>query len=276
MRSLAVWGAGVMALLSAQGAANAALLSLRLADGPTGDAADVAIGESVTVEIVLTLNEGEAVAFVNLFLDASGGGVLELYDLEHGLDTPPASYTLTGVSPDDLPLPEGLGVPPGGYGLILDTGGVEGPGTFVLEGLLLRGVTAGGVALSFEFGERPPGFFAVDFAPIPVAPPETPPDLPGLVYVGAGDAREGGAGALVITVTGGAPDNTNDNDAAGNDNAPGNDNGNTDDNDGRNTGPRASPKVNLCGVSMIGAMAAIGMVLALWQRSAGPRPPRRR
>jgi hypothetical protein len=201
-------------------------------------------GTTAVIEIVLQLDEGEDVGFINLFLDITDD-VVEGLDFQPGLPVPPGRYAghETFDDPDDpFPWEPGDGLSLEDYALILETGGIEGPGTFVLERIVVHGRSAGEAELSFEFGGRTPTAWHGDPSrtpPYQTASPQVPPDLPGFLYIGIGDNRTGGAGALHVTVAASPDEEPNDNGGfppPGGDNR--NDNGAPpDDNDNDNAPP---------------------------------------
>ena len=184
--------------------AEAADLFLRPAGAEGGSSMTVGLGETAAIEIVVRLEEDEELGFANIFLDIDNDDPLEALDFVPGLDVPPARY----VSHDqvlrnrfgEFPYSPGEGISLEDYALILDTGSVVGPGTFVLERIEVFGSAAGVGRVSFEFGARPPGLFDSDSAQYPVATHEFPRGLSRIVYVGIGDDRDGEAGPLAITV----------------------------------------------------------------------------
>ena len=258
------------------GAADGASLFLRVA-GADGQAEVTAnLGESVTLEIVVVLAEGEEIEFAGLFLDtdtSDDAEIIEALDFIPGLD-PPADYSGGhGVSSggNEFPFDAGSGVSLEQYQLNMQTGGEAIPtGTaVVLEQITLNSLSAGTVAISVEVGSRPPSFFTpAPITPFQIATADVPADLPGFLYLGVGDSREGGVGALMLTIIddGGVgndndnvADNVNDNGATANENL----------NDiGRNEGPRATGGTNICGFGLVGPMLTCAGLLAL---SAGRR-----
>ena len=264
---------GFVVSMMIAGAAQGASLFLRVAG--MDDQAEVTanLGEPVTLEIVVVLDEGEEIEFASLFLDtdtSDDAEIIEALDFIPGLD-PPADYSGGhGVSSggNEFPFDAGSGVSLEQYQLNMQTGGEPVPtGTaVVLEQVTLNSLAAGTVAISVELGGRDPSFFTPTFEEFQIAPVETPAGLPGFVYLGVGDAREGAAGALVLQIIddGGngndnIVDNVNDNEPTANENV--NDNG-------RNEGPRATGGTNICGFGLVGPMLACAGLLAL---SAGRR-----
>lgn len=275
---------GFVASMVIVGAAQGASLFLRVA-GADGQAEVTAnLGESVTLEIVVVLAEGEELGFATVFLDtdtANDAEIIEAIDFIAGLEAPANYDGGHGVfSSEENPFPfePGSGVPldqneAGGteYQLNMDTKGVvvQAGEAVVLEQVVLNSLAAGTVAISIQLdGGRAPSFFgpAPNFAPFQVATVDVPADLDGFLYLGVGDAREGGVGPLMLTIIddGGAgndnvADNVNDNTATMNENQ--NDNG-------RNEGPRATGGTNICGFGLVGPMLTCAGLLAL---SAGRR-----
>jgi len=264
---------GFVASMVIVGAAQGASLFLRVA-GADGQAEVTAnLGESVTLEIVVVLAEGEELEFASLFLDtdtSDDAEIIEALDFIPGLD-PPADYSAGhGVSSggNEFPFDAGSGVSLEQYQLNMQTGGEPVPtGTaIVLEQVVLNLLEAGTVAISVELGGRDPSFFTPTFEKYQIAPTDFEAGFDGFVYLGVGDSREGGAGALMLTIIddGGAgndnvADNVNDNTATMNENQ--NDNG-------RNEGPRATGGTNICGFGLVGPMLTCAGLLAL---SAGRR-----
>lgn len=263
MRRIAI---GLLVGLVTAGSAQGASLFLRVADSGGGAEVAATVGEPLTLEIVVTLGEGEALGFASLFLDtdtADDGEIVEALDFQPGLPEP-ASYTQGhNVSSGGEPFPfeAGAGVSLEQYQLNMQTGDqVVDTGTeVVLERVAVNPLAAGTVAISIEMGGRAPSFFSPDFTAYQVAPPETPADLDGFLYLGVGDAREGGAGALVLQImeAGGnendnVVDNVNDNEPPENEN-----------DNGRNEGPRADGGSSFCGFGMLGPMLGCAGMLGL-------------
>jgi len=263
MKTLNVVFATIAVIGSIASSARAADLFLRPAGAEGGSSMTLGEGQTSAIEIVVRLEEDEELGFANVFLEIDHDEPLEALDFIPGLDVPPAVYTsheqVLRNRYGEFPYSPGDGISVSDYALILSTGGLVGPGTFVLERIEVFGSAAGVVRVAFEFdGGRPPGLFDSDSNQYAVATNEFPRGLSRIVYVGIGDDREGEAGPLTITVEQASPpeddgppppgdDNDNDNDDGisndnGSDDPPDqdptdNDNITDDDNDNDNIAP---------------------------------------
>lgn len=222
--------------------------------GGSGSSMSLAEDGRAGIELVVILDEGEELGFANIFLDVDTDDPLEALDFLPGLNIPPAVYTSHSEVIERrfgvFPYAPGDGISIEEYALIVDTGRVTGPGTFVLERIEVYGATAGVVRVTFETGGgRPPGLFDSENNQYAIAPPELQPDLPGFVYLGVGDGRSGGAGPLTVTVQATPddddppppPDNQNDNEGQA---PPDNENDNIDDGANENDNDDAGTNEN--------------------------------
>ncbi|MCH7719385.1 MAG: hypothetical protein IH988_00145 [Planctomycetes bacterium] len=242
---------GLLVTILASGVSQAATLSLRnAADGSA--TLSMAEGETAVVEIVLELDEGEEMAFSNVFLDglvvSGSGGVVEVLDFMSGLEE---EFTYDrDAMPDDNPYAELAGILFDEYGLIMGGGVVSGPAAVVLDEILIHALSVGEVELTFEESPRGPALFDPAFVQYVIAPTTFDPGMEGFLYLGAGDGREGGAGPFLITTDGDVvePPPANGN---GNDSTPPVDNENDNDDviidNGNDNGSEANdnvPEVN--------------------------------
>lgn len=242
---------GLWVTILTSGVSQAATLSLRnAADGSA--TLSMAEGETAMVEIVLELDEGEEMAFSNVFLDglviSGSGSVVEVLDFMSSLEE---EFTYDrDAMPDGNPYAEMEGILLDEYGLIMGGGVVSGPATVVLDQIVIHALSGGEVELTFEEGFRAPSISMPDFTAYAIAPTTLDPGMEGFLYLGTGDGRDGGAGPLVITTDGDVvdpPPDGNDNDSP-----PPADNGNDNDDiiiidNGNDNGSEANdnvPEVN--------------------------------
>ncbi len=233
--------AAIALIGSIASSAQAADLFLRPAGAEGGSSITVGVDETAAIEIVVRLEADEELGFANIFLDVDDDDPIEALDFVPGLAVPPARYTsheqVLRNRFGPFPYSPGDGISLEDYALILDTGGVEGPGTFVLERIEVFGSAVGAARVAFEFGARPPDLFDSDFNKYPVATQDFPPGLSNFVYVGIGDDRDGEAGPLAVTVEQESPppppDDDNENsDDYGSDDPPDQDPGDKNDDHG--------------------------------------------
>ena len=268
---------GLVMISFLAGSADAARLSLRGAGVADPAAITLEVSQTVILELLLELQDGEEVGSANIFLDS--------VQTEPGDDPEAENVELIGVtrvgdglSPwtgarafggppmdvlesEDMPVGEGVsldnvldgtgGVIHNGYHLIANMASGEsltGPGTFVLDRLTIHATTVGAMEVSFETLPRPPSLFVAGMAEYALAGPGDAEGGAGTLYLGVGDARDGGEGPVTVIVVEGTEPNGNAND---NDNTNGN--GNENDNSGTNTGPPAGGR-GFCAWGMMGTM----------------------
>ena len=158
---------------------------------------------------------------------------------------------------EDLPIGEGLsldnvpdgvgGVVHNGYHMIANMASEEtlaGPGTFVLDRLTIHATTVGAMEVSFETLPRRPSVYDANMVRYPLAETGDAEGAAGPLYLGVGDARDGGEGPVTIVVVEETEPNGNGNE---------NTNGTENDNSGTNTGPPAGGR-GFCAWGMMGTM----------------------
>ena len=264
---------GLLMISCLAGNADAARLLLRGAGVADPAAITLEVSQTAIVELVLELEDGEEVGSANIFLDS--------VQTEPGDDPEAENVELIGVtrvgdglSPwtgarsfivapmdvlesEDLPIGEGLsldnvpdgvgGVVHNGYHMLANMASEEtlaGPGTFVLDRLTIHATTVGAMEVSFETLPRRPSVFDANMVRYPLAEAGDAEGAAGTLYLGVGDARDGGEGPLTVIVVEETEPNGNGN---------GNTNGNENGNSGTNTGPPAGGR-GFCAWGMMGTM----------------------
>lgn len=241
--------------------AQGAILSLRAVDSTAESAIAVAVSETAVVEMILELEEGEQVYAIFVVLDTvtlqpnddPENEIVEFIGVSRVGD---GTSDLRGRREFSSPLDqlEEQDVPPGSglsledYYLIASMPADEpmsGPGTFVMDRIIIHALESGITELSIETGLRNPTLTDPSWRDFPVARIGAEPGVVGSLYLGLGDPREGGAGPVTITVQEavGPNDNADDN---------GNAAGNENDNDGSNGGTSTRPR--FCAFGMMGTM----------------------
>jgi hypothetical protein len=153
----------------------AATLSLRPTGAATGTALILAPQAEGSFDIVLGLDDGESAEFVTLFLDISGdASAVEVFDLETDVPVPPAVFGRVSPLDQELPLAAGAGFSVGDYALLLSDAALMGPGEFVLERVLVRGVSLGEVSVRYAAGDFTAAIDDVDSVPIEAVVSTTP------------------------------------------------------------------------------------------------------
>ncbi len=244
--------------------------------GPNGGAeVNLLPGETATIQIVLEITEAETFAFINLFPLATVVDGPE--DSLEVLDFGPAPGMLEDAFRDTTFLPEGNpfafgeGFSLDGYHLILSTESVSGPATLILEEVVIHANALGSVEFAFQDGLLAPGVFDADgitfgIAPVGIDPVDT------LLTLGTGDARQDGAGPLVINIVKEVPAEPVDLGSSNDGSSPG-PNGTDDPNggdpngqgDGMNQDGPAGPS-GVCGPGMVAPLAMIwfGLICVRW------------
>ena len=160
------------------------------------------------------------------------------------------------------------------YHLILSTDPVNGPATLILEEVVIHANALGTVELAFQDGLLEPGVFDGDLVAFGIAPVGIDP-VDSLLTLGTGDARQDGAGPLVINIVEEVPAEPVDLGSNDNGSSPGT-NGTDDPNggdpngqgDGPNQDDPAGPS-GLCGGGMVAPLTV------LWFGLMGVRWPSR-
>jgi hypothetical protein len=238
-----------------------AVLSLRAVDSTAESVIDLAVSETAVVQMILELEEDEEVYVIFVVLDTVAiepdddpeneivefVGVSRIGDgtseLRGGREFPSPLNQL-----EEQDAPPGSGLSFEDYLLNVSVPADEpmsGPGTFVVDRIVIHALETGVTELSIETGLRDPTLTDPSWREFPVAGPDNEPGIVGFLYLGLGDSREGGEGPVTITVqeAAGPNDNADDND---------NDAGNEDDNDNDGANGDTSGGPRLCAFGMTG------------------------
>jgi hypothetical protein len=170
-------------------AAHAAVLSLRAVGGADDATLALGVSETAAIEIVLELDEFEEAAGAHVFLDTvmtdpPGAEDEEAFVVIGVLREGDPDFVWTGVrefSPDpireiefeDLPPPEGFSIDGMGYFLVAMMAAEDSlPGgagvSYILDRIIIHGMTPGTVELTFESGLRPPEVFGPGWSALPL------------------------------------------------------------------------------------------------------------
>ncbi|MCH7719384.1 MAG: hypothetical protein IH988_00135 [Planctomycetes bacterium] len=260
---------GAVAIGLAPLLSSAATLSMRGADGEAE--VNLLPGETATIQIVLEITEAETFSFINLFPQATvvdgPDDMLEVLDFGPAPGMLEDAFRDTTFLPEGSPFAFGEGFAPDEYHLILFTDPVSGPATLILEEVVIHANALGSVEFAFQDGLLAPGVFDADgitfgIAPVGINPVDT------LLTLGTGDARQDGAGPLVINIVEEVPAEPVDLGSSDNSSSPGT-NGTGDPNgqgDGPNQDDPAGPS-GVCGPGMVAPLAVMwfGLMGLRWR-----------
>ncbi len=246
---------GLLMISFLAGSADAARLSLRGVNVDDPTAITLEVSQTAILELVLELQDGEEVGSANIFLDtvrtAPAGDVDgEAFEVLSVLRAGDPDFIWTNkrsfiVSPmdglefEDLSPGEGISLDDSGYFLVaaLAEGDLLGGGTgtsHVLDRIVIHGTSPGTTEVSFETLPRQPSLFDASVVVYALAGAGDAEGAAGTLYLGVGDARDGGEGPLTVIVVEGTEPNGNGN-------------------SGTNTGPPAGGK-GFCAWGMMGTM----------------------
>jgi hypothetical protein len=171
-------------------AAYSAVLSLRAVGGSDEATLSLGVSETGAIELVLELDEFEEAAGAHVFLDTvmvdpPGAEDDEAFGVIGVLREGDPDFVWTGVrefSPDpiseiefeDLPPGEGFSIDGMGYFLVaMMAAGDSLPGgagvSYILDRIIIHGMTPGTIELTFEGGLRPPEVFGPGWGKLPLA-----------------------------------------------------------------------------------------------------------
>lgn len=200
----------IAGMLLGGGSAVAAELSVRAGDGARSTAMTLAAGEEAAIEILVTLEEGERLGFASVFPSVGpfddGPEFFEAVDFLSEFDPATSDYPghqilITRAESGSMPFDFGEGIYWNEYVLIMNTTGVEGPGVFMLERLIIHGLQPGTTTLALngslsELFAPDNGALVRTFSSRPLritVTGEAPPAGGGSTGGSAGGATSGGA-----------------------------------------------------------------------------------